>query len=58
MRQRAYTLKHIATEAARSGRFDCAAYYAREALMTKFTLGWLATTALFAMRRGPISPAA
>jgi len=51
-------LKHIATEAARSGRFDCAAYYAREALMTKFTLGWLATTALFAMRRGPISPAA
>ena len=58
MRQRAYTLKHIATEAARSGQFDCAAYYAREALMTKFTLGWLATTALFAMRRGPISPAA
>ena len=58
MRQRAYTLKHIATEAAQSGRFDCAAYYAREALMTKFTLGWLATTALFAMRRGPISPAA
>jgi len=25
--------------------------------MTKFTLGWLATTALFAMRRDPFSPA-
>ena len=35
MRQRAYTLKHIATKAARSGRFDCAAYYAREALNDK-----------------------
>jgi hypothetical protein len=51
MRQRAYTLKHIATEAARAGRLECAAYYAREALMTKFTLGWLGMTVLFAMRR-------
>jgi glycosyltransferase involved in cell wall biosynthesis len=51
MRQRAFTLKHIATEAARIGRLDCAAYYAREALMAKPTLGWLAATALFAMRR-------
>jgi glycosyltransferase involved in cell wall biosynthesis len=51
MRQRAYILKHIATEAARTGRFDCAAYYAREALMTKFSLGWLGMTALFTVRR-------
>lgn len=50
MRHRAYTLKHIATEAAKAGHFDCAAYYAREALMTKFTLGWLGMTALFALR--------
>jgi glycosyltransferase involved in cell wall biosynthesis len=51
MRQRAYTLKQIATEAARVGRLDCAAYYAREALMTRFTLGWLGTTARFTLRR-------
>jgi glycosyltransferase involved in cell wall biosynthesis len=51
MRQRAYTLKHIATEAARLGQFDRAAYYAREALMAKFTLGWLGMTMLFALRR-------
>lgn len=51
MRQRAYVLKQIATEAARAGRFDCAAYYAREALMTGFNLGWLGITALFAVRR-------
>ncbi len=44
MLQRAYTLKHIATETARAGQFDRAAYYAREALMAKFTLGWLGTT--------------
>ncbi len=56
MRRRAYILRHIATEAARSGRFDCAVYYAREALMTKFSLGWLATTALFALRRGRLAP--
>jgi hypothetical protein len=55
MRHRSYTLKHIAVMAARTGRFDCAAYYAREALMTKFTLGWLAATALFAMRRQPVA---
>ena len=41
----------IATEAARLGQFDCAAYYAREALMTGFTLGWLGATALFTARR-------
>ena len=51
MRQRTYILKHIATEAARAGRLDCAAYYAREALMAGFTLGWLGATALFAARR-------
>jgi glycosyltransferase involved in cell wall biosynthesis len=51
MRYRAYILRHIATEAARAGRFDCAAYYAREALMTRFTLGWLAMSVLFAIRR-------
>ncbi len=51
MRQRSYTLKHIAIEAARIGRLDCAAYYAREALMTRFTLGWLGTTARFTLRR-------
>jgi glycosyltransferase involved in cell wall biosynthesis len=55
MRQRAYTLKHIATEAARIGRLDCAAYYARQALMAGFTFGWLGATALFAARRlGPV----
>jgi glycosyltransferase involved in cell wall biosynthesis len=51
MRQRNYTLKHIASEAAKTGRIDCAAYYAREALMTRFTLGWLGTTARFTLRR-------
>jgi glycosyltransferase involved in cell wall biosynthesis len=51
MRQRAYILKHIATEAARLGRFDCAAYYASEALMTGFTLRWFGVSALFAARR-------
>jgi glycosyltransferase involved in cell wall biosynthesis len=51
MRHRAYALKHIATEAGRAGRLDCAAYYAREALMARFTLGWLGATALFAARR-------
>jgi hypothetical protein len=51
MRQRAYTLKHIATEAARLGELDTALYYAREALIAGPTLGWLAVTGLFAMRR-------
>lgn len=50
MHHRAYTLKHIATEAARARHFDRAAYYAREALMTKFTLGWLGMTALLTIR--------
>jgi glycosyltransferase involved in cell wall biosynthesis len=51
MRQRGYALKHIAIEAARSGRFDCAVYYAREGLAANPTLGWLATTASLAVRR-------
>jgi glycosyltransferase involved in cell wall biosynthesis len=54
MRQRGYILKHIAGEAARIGRLDCAAYYAREALTAKLTVGWLGATASFAVRRfGP-----
>lgn len=51
MRYRAYILKHIATEAARAGQFDRASYYAREALMTRFTLGWLGATIIYALRR-------
>jgi glycosyltransferase involved in cell wall biosynthesis len=51
MRQRAYTLKHIATEAAQNCRLDSAAYYAWQALIARPSLGWLATTTLFAMRR-------
>jgi glycosyltransferase involved in cell wall biosynthesis len=50
MRQRTYVSKHIATEAARAGRLDCADYYARGALGVGFTLGWLGATALFAAR--------
>lgn len=45
-----YILKHITTDAARIGEFDCAAYYARQVLMTRFTLAWLATTTLFELR--------
>jgi len=59
MRQRAYILKHIATEAARVGRLDCSFYYAREALVAKPTFGWMATTALLAWRRqfhGAVTP--
>jgi glycosyltransferase involved in cell wall biosynthesis len=51
MRERTYVLKHIATEAAATGRFDCAAYYGRQALMARFTFGWLAATAWFELRR-------
>jgi len=51
MHQRAFILKHIATEAARLGWLDCAAYYAREALITSFTWGWLGATTAFALRR-------
>ena len=51
MRQRTYILKHIATEAARADHLDCAAYYAREALVAKFTPGWLGMTVLFTLRR-------
>ena len=51
MRQRVYILKHIATEASRLGDFDAALYYAREALTTGFTIGWLGMTMLFAAQR-------
>lgn len=50
MRERAYILKHIAIEASRSGQLQCAAYYAREALVLKPTIGWLGLSALFALR--------
>jgi glycosyltransferase involved in cell wall biosynthesis len=50
MLQRAYALKHIATEAARVGRADCAVYYAREALTAKFSLGWAVIVILFALQ--------
>jgi glycosyltransferase involved in cell wall biosynthesis len=50
MRQRAYTLKHIAMEAARIGRLDCAMQYARESLVTNFTFAWLGATLLFSVR--------
>jgi glycosyltransferase involved in cell wall biosynthesis len=50
-RQRAYIIKHIATEAARLGRLDGAAYYARGGLAAKFTVGWLGMTMLFLLRR-------
>ena len=51
MRERIYVLKHIATEAAAADRFDCAAYYARQALTARLTFGWLAATAWFELRR-------
>jgi glycosyltransferase involved in cell wall biosynthesis len=51
MHQRTYTLKHIATVAARMGQLDCAVYYARQALAARFTFAWLAVTALFLLRR-------
>ncbi len=51
MRQRTYILKHIATETSRVGRLDCAAYYAKEALLVGFNLGWLGLTVLFGVRR-------
>jgi glycosyltransferase involved in cell wall biosynthesis len=51
MRQRAYTLKHIASEAARIGMLDCALYYAREALMARFTFGWLLAVIMFSIQR-------
>jgi len=37
MRHRAYVLAHIAAEARRAGRPDCANYYRREALTVKFS---------------------
>ncbi|MGA8760339.1 MAG: glycosyltransferase family 2 protein [Stellaceae bacterium] len=50
MQRRAYTLKHIAMEAARSHHLDSAAYYARQGLAAGPTLGWLAITASLAIR--------
>lgn len=54
MRQRAYILKHIATEAAHMGHMEEAAYYARQALMAKPSLRWLVATGLFASRRSGV----
>jgi glycosyltransferase involved in cell wall biosynthesis len=51
MLYRAYILRHIAVEAGRMGQLESAAYYAREGLMARFTLGWLASTVFFAFRR-------
>ena len=51
MRCRAFTLKHIAMEAARSHRLDSAAYYARQGLAAAPTLGWLTIAASLAIRR-------
>src|SRR5207237_5286228 len=50
MRQRVFTLKHIATELAQDHRFDCATYYARQALMPNFTFRWLSMTMYFSLR--------
>lgn len=51
MRQRAYVLNDIATEAARAGRPQSATYYAGQALMAKVILGWLETSAWLSLRR-------
>ena len=51
MRQRAYTLKHIAIEAARMGCSECASYYARQAFIAKPTPAWLAASGLLTLRR-------
>ncbi len=51
MRHRAYILKHLAMDAARAGQYDSAAYYAREALMTRFTIRWLGVVVLLAFQR-------
>lgn len=51
MRQRAYILQHIAEEAARGGRLDSALHYAREALITRFSLSWLGVTMSLAIRK-------
>src|SRR5207302_1582802 len=50
MLHRAYVLKHIATEMERAGRFDCAVYYARQALAAQFTVGWCASTILIGLK--------
>jgi len=51
MRHRLYTLEHIATEALRAGRADCAAYYGREARMAKLALGWSGILRQLGLRR-------
>ena len=53
MRHRLYVLEHIAVEALRAGRHDCATYYRREALMAKFVLGWSWMAGPF-IRRSPV----
>lgn len=50
MRQRAYTLKHIAKEAAQIRKFDSAAYYSRQAFIARPSLSWLDTITLLVMR--------
>jgi len=50
MRHRSYVLKHIATEAARFGQFDRAAYYARRALQTGPNVKWAGYTAWLTLR--------
>jgi glycosyltransferase involved in cell wall biosynthesis len=54
MRQRAYILKHIATEAAHMGHMEAAAYYARQAWIAKASLRWLIATGLFDGRRSGV----
>lgn len=58
MRHRLYVLEHIAAEALRAGRPDCATYYRREALMAKFALGWSGITEPFARRLHVSGPSA
>jgi glycosyltransferase involved in cell wall biosynthesis len=50
MRHRLYVLEHIAAEASRAGRPDCATYYRREALMAKVARGWSDIVGRFARR--------
>ena len=50
MRHRLYALEHIAAEARRAERPDCAAYYRREALLAKLAWGWTETMGRFVRR--------
>lgn len=51
LRERAYVLQHIAAEAVRLGRSDCAGHYAREALVSRLAMRWPPARALAALRR-------